>query len=311
MIGSLKPTPALKAAAPLLWRSAAFVGLFIAYSGLLGSRIIAAGIVGSYGFDWYGGIGKAGLFGGLALLLLLWRRDVQTKLRPWHPRLLLWLGLSVISFGLAWFCITKLLVHRSGFVWPAAVHVFLIASVLFALGGVFGPRNLRALAKQHKQQLYITFGLGTGFYVFMTAVYSLWEVLAGVVLNSVAFLLHTAGLSVAILPPRSLLLSKFGIEIAQFCSGIESMALFTALYLLIGVLDWRRLNHTKYIAVFPIALVILFGLNILRVFSLVLAGYYINPEFAFSLFHTYAGMVFFIVYSLIFWAISYRWMCRK
>jgi exosortase/archaeosortase family protein len=59
------------------------------------------------------------------------------------------------------------------------------------------------------------------------------------------------------------------------------------------------------------ALLLLFGLNILRVYVLVMAGYYINPQIAFSLFHTYAGMVFFIIYSGIFWAVSYKWMLQK
>jgi exosortase/archaeosortase family protein len=109
-----------------------------------------------------------------------------------------------------------------------------------------------------------------------------------------------------ILPPRTLLFNKFGINIIEYCSGIESIALFTGLYALIGVLDWQRFNHKRVIYIFPIGLIILFLFNILRVFVLILGGYYINPSIAFSLFHTYAGMVFFILYSIIFWAVSYK-----
>jgi len=55
----------------------------------------------------------------------------------------------------------------------------------------------------------------------------------------------------------------------------------------------------------------LFVLNIVRVYGLIMAGYYINPEIAFSLFHTYAGMVFFILYSAVFWAVAYRYLINR
>ena len=103
---------------------------------------------------------------------------------------------------------------------------------------------------------------------------------------------------------------KFGITVAEFCSGIESIALFTALYAIVGLLDRHRLNIKRYLWIFPIALVLLFGLNIVRVYSLIMAGYYIDPEIAFSLFHTYAGMVFFILYSVVFWLVAYKYLLK-
>jgi exosortase/archaeosortase family protein len=56
---------------------------------------------------------------------------------------------------------------------------------------------------------------------------------------------------------------------------------------------------------------VLFGFNILRVFVLILGGYFINPHIAFSLFHTYAGMIFFIIYSALFWGVCYKYMLRN
>jgi exosortase/archaeosortase family protein len=149
------------------------------------------------------------------------------------------------------------------------------------------------------------------FYGLLAIVYSLWEVLASIVLHSVKWLLGLSGLHSIIIQPRILLLDKFGINIAQYCSGIESIALFSGLYILTGVLDWNKFNHRRFLYTFPVALFILFGLNIIRVYVLILAGYYINPQIAFSLFHTYAGMLFFIAYSLVFWAVSYKFMLAK
>ena len=169
---------------------------------------------------------------------------------------------------------------------------------------------MRLLLKTYRREALIAIGLGIAFYGFLTLVYHLWTFLSAAVLHIVRWLLGIFGLHSTVLPPRTLVFNKFGIEIAQYCSGIESIALFTALYALVGVLDWQRFNHKRYLYIFPAALIILFGFNILRVAFLIAAGYYINPHIAFSLFHTYAGMVFFILYSILFWAISYRWMLK-
>jgi exosortase/archaeosortase family protein len=115
-------------------------------------------------------------------------------------------------------------------------------------------------------------------------------------------------ISTTLILPNILLTDKFGITVAESCSGIESIALFSGLYIIVGLLDRERLNIRRYIWVFPAALAMLFALNIVRVFALIAAGYYINAEFAFSLFHTYAGLIFFILYSVIFWAAFYRYL---
>jgi exosortase/archaeosortase family protein len=119
------------------------------------------------------------------------------------------------------------------------------------------------------------------------------------------------GVNSNVISSMTLQFDKFSIRISEYCSGIESIALFAGLYILIGLIDWSRLNRRKFLIAFLPGLVILFGFNILRVFALILAGYYINPQIAFSLFHTYAGMVFFIIYSAIFWKVSYSWMLIK
>lgn len=300
----------LKVAAPLLKRAAAFLGVFVLLSGIIGPHIISHGLVGRDGFQAYGGAGKALLFSLLALLLLIQRRKTLLKLHPWRLTNIMWLILSGVALSCAWIGVNKLIGGATSLIWPLLVHASLVASVILAAGGTFGPGNLRLLAKTYKRELLIAVGLAVGFFVFLYAVYGLWEVLATIVLHAVRWLLSLTGLTAAILPSRTLLLSKFGINIAQYCSGIESIALFSALYALVGVLDWHRLNTRKFLLALPPALLVLFALNILRVYLLILAGYYINPHIAFSLFHTYAGMLFFTIYAIIFWAISYKWMLR-
>jgi exosortase/archaeosortase family protein len=301
----------LKAAVPLLTRTAAFLTLFVVLSGIIGPRIISHGLVNKDGFQIYGGAGKSLLFGVLALALLINKRDALPKLKAWKIYQIFWLVSSVLTLVLAWISVDHLINNSSSLSWILLAHLSIIGSVILAAGATFGLANLRVLARKYRREIYISIGLSIVFFIFLYIVYGLWALLATVVLHAVSWLLRLSGLTVIIALPRTLVLTKFSVTIAEYCSGIESIALFTALYTLIGVLDWRRFNHKKYLWIFPEALLLLFGFNILRVFGLILAGYYINPQIAFSLFHTYAGMIFFILYSILFWGISYKWMLQK
>jgi exosortase/archaeosortase family protein len=224
----------------------------------------------------------------------------------------MWLLVAAAGLIADWQVLGQLIDHHNpALIWIAAAHFFIIVSVLLLLLFSFGRHNVLTIFQTYKKELLYCIAMAIAFFGFLYLVYSLWTVLAVVVLKSVRALLNLVGVQSIFFAPRTLLFSKFAINIAEFCSGIESIALFTALYVLFGVLDWRRFNHKKYLAAFPPALLILFGFNILRVFILILGGYYISPQIAFSLFHTYAGMVFFIIYSGVFWSISYRWMLHE
>ena len=300
------------AAVPLIKRTAAFLSIFILFSGIIGPRIIGNGLVNIDGFQIYGGAGKALLFGGIALLLLINKKGYSVELKRWQQSQAIWLVLALFSMIGAFLSVGSLINQANDLLSTVLMtHALILIGVALALVGVFGISNLRSLYKTYKTELTIAVVLSIVFYGFLTAVYALWKPLSSIVLHAVRWLLSLGGLSVTVLQPRTLILSKFAVEVAQFCSGIESIALFTALYVLIAILDWQKFNHKKLYLAFPAALLILFGFNILRVYVLILGGYYINPQIAFSLFHTYAGMVFFIIYSGIFWGVIYKWMLKR
>lgn len=304
-------THSLKTITPLLVRVIVFLCYFLLITGVAGPKIIGSDIMFRDGFSQYGGIGKALIFGLIAFVLLARHNKSEITLQPWRPALLGWFAASLASFILAWVSIDNLLADQRQLFNIAGAHLGLLGSLALAAIGSFGPKNIRLLAARYQRELIMAGGLAIFFYAFLTAVYALWEPLASVVLYCVNGLLGASGLAATIIPPHTLLFDKFGITIAEFCSGIESIALFTSLYAIVGVLDWKRIHKLRYFVVFPFALLFLFGLNIIRVYGLIMAGYYINPEIAFSLFHTYAGMVFFIIYSAIFWAIAYKYLIRK
>lgn len=296
---------------PLLRRVIIFLCLFIGISGVIGPIIIDSTILFRDGFWIYGGLGKGLLFGFIAFALLVRRNTSPVVMEPWQTMQLAWLCGSGLALAIAWFCINDLLAGNRDPFTLAGAHAGLIAGVGLCAIGCLGITNMQRVWQSYKRETIYAIGLAALFYIFLDIVYALWMPLASIVMFSVQGLLGFTGLEVTIVQPHTLLFDKFGITIAEFCSGIESIALFTSLYAIVGLLDWHRIHKKRYFLLFPIALFILCILNILRVFGLILAGYYINPEIAFSLFHTYAGMAFFIIYSSVFWAIAYKHIIRR
>lgn len=292
---------------PLTWRVIAFLCLFIAISGAAGPRIIASDIFFRDGFGVYGSAGKALIFGLVAFVLLA-RTKPAVTLSPWRPPQLGWLVAAAAAFAVSWLAVDGLMAGQRTPGNLVLAHGGLLASITFAALACIGPRSLWRLCGYYRRVLLLAGGIAVAFFIFLTAVYAIWQPIATVVMYSVNALLQLSGLATEVIPPDTIILEKFGITIAESCSGIESIVLFSGLYIIVGLLDWQRLRRHRYFLVLPFALLLLAAFNILRVYGLIVAGYYINPEIAFSLFHTYAGLVFFMVYSALFWAVAYKYL---
>lgn len=291
----------------LLIRLFAFIVLFCLLASLVGLHIMSKGVFFDYGFEYYGVLGKTLVFTLIALLLLIRKYRLPSNIPTWRKNNLFWLAAAI---GVATLSLSFIscLANDYNLLLVLATHLAIIASTLLALLGCFGAETLRMLYDKYKKPFYVALGIGLIFLGFLELVYYAWEAFATIVLVSVRWLLESTGLSVTFIPPYTLLLSKFAITIEQGCSGIESIALFTGLYAIVGLLDWRVINHRKYIIVFPLAMLSLMGLNILRVYIMILGGYYVNEQIAFSLFHTYGALALFLLFSGVFWKLSYKWM---
>jgi len=301
-----------KTITPLLLRVIVFLCLFVAISGIIGPRIISGDILFRDGFGIYGGFGKAAIFGIIAFALISRHNKIQIRLQPWQPKLLLWLVASGVCFLLAWIGVSGLLTNNEQSLCDLTLaHGGLIFCVGFAAICCFGIDNIVLIWKKYQRQIVVSIVIAVAFYLFLLVVYALWQPLASIVLSGVTVILSISGPVAVLVPPHTLMFDRFGITVAEYCSGIESIALFSGLYAIVGLLDWNRLDKKKYFIVFPFALLLLFGLNIVRVYGLIMAGYYINQEIAFSLFHTYAGMIFFVLYSAFFWMIAYKYLLVK
>jgi hypothetical protein len=146
--------------------------------------------------------------------------------------------------------------------------------------------------------------------LLMNAVWSLWPYFSMVVMKVVSFLLNLVG-DVTIINSNTLIYDGFAAQIAEACSGVYSIFIFTGLYLFAVFLDWKIMNKRKAALIFVPAVIGAFLANILRVFLLMVVGAHVSREAALGLYHSYAGMIFFLVYFLIFWLIFYKWMKKK
>lgn len=291
------------------YRLGLFVSIFLALSMGLGKLIIGSNLLYGAGFWVYGGGGKAVLF-GLVVLVILITKQTQSfnKLEPFQCRQAIWgLVATVLTIGLV-AVLGSLQQHIKNWLLLGLAHLLLWGIIGCLAVAVFGGLNLVRLYRTYKRQLVIATVVAGLFYGLFNIIYRLWAVLAGLVLHDVRWLLILSGLQATVAPPRTLVLTKFGVTIEQYCSGIESLALFAGLFTLIAVLDWQRFNHRRLVLAFGVGLMGLFGCNILRVYLLIVAGFYISPKIAFTLFHSYAGMVLFIAYFWLYWRLVYRWL---
>ena len=80
---------------------------------------------------------------------------------------------------------------------------------------------------------------------------------------------------------------------------------------MVMIVDYKRLNIAKLIYTYIPAVLGMYVINILRVYVLMLIGILISPQVAIRLFHTYAGMVLFILYFALFWSIMYKRLLKK
>jgi len=187
-------------------------------------------------------------------------------------------------------------------------HLLIILIPLFLIPGVFGVSFICSFIKKYKKQILIAASMGILFDISIFYVWKLWPIFSTMVLHAVYFLLTLTFKEVYIVPPFGIFLTNFVVFIEEACSGVDSLYLFSLLYLFLAFLDWRKFNKRKLLLMFVPSIIGLFLVNILRVYILILAGVFVSPELTVTLFHTYIGMIFFIIYFILFWRFLYDWM---
>jgi exosortase/archaeosortase family protein len=291
-----------------LWRTGIFLGAFMAYSFIIGKQIFLNNFMTLWRIDIYPRIGYILLFSIAGFILLYRKRLTAFQRFKYKPRDALMLLVSVMM--LVAFCVVEIysVIIPLTTLNLILVHIIGISIFLFLAVGIYGISFTKHFLIKFKKELFYFLIFGIIVYSLMNVVWNSWPFFSAGVLVAVKFLLKVIGVEVAILGPSTISVNGFAAQIAEACSGVYSIFIFSALYLFIVFLDWEKMNKKKAAIMFVPAVLGAFLFNIIRVFTLMLVGAYISRNLALGMYHSYAGMIFFLIYFGLFWGLGYKYM---
>ena len=294
----------------VLVKTGIFAGLFILISLILGQRIVASSLLYGFKIFIYGGMGKILLFSILGFVLLFRERLLKLKSYEYEKKNLIFLLVSLISAVGFYVLELNISFVSVNLINTVLIHALFLSIFGFLGLGVFGLEFIKDFFKRFKKELLYFLIFGIIVYSLMNLVWKLWPYLSLIVSKITYNLLGAIGDSVLI-DAFTISFNGFSAQIGEACSGIYSIFIFSALYLFAIILDWKKLNKKKILLVFIPAVLGAFLVNILRVFLFFVMGAFISEQIAIGLYHSYTGMIFFLVYFTIFWLLFYEWMKKK
>ncbi|HLC78682.1 MAG TPA: archaeosortase/exosortase family protein [Candidatus Nanoarchaeia archaeon] len=292
----------------LITKTLIFLALFVAFSFIIGQRIVASSLLMDFKIYIYGGMGYILLFSIVGFVIFHRDRLVKSKSYVHEFRDYL---LVVASFTLLYlFYILEINIHviSPSLANIISIHIMFLAIFITLLLGIYGLKFSKNFIQSFKKELVYFFIFGAIVYSLMNEVWKLWPFLSLIVMKITYFFLKLISPNVGIIGDRILVMEGFSAKIAEACSGIYSMFIFTCLYLFALFTDWKKLNKPKALSLFIPAIVGAFFVNIFRVTLLFIFGAYVSRDLALGLYHSYVGMIFFLVYFAIFWLLFYNWM---
>ena len=276
-----------------------FLGLFITLTAITGPWIISTRLLYGFHFFIYGNLGKMVIYSTIVFILLTKDRLARLNLFPYRKSNIWYILASFILIPL-FFASGRLLLtypqFSSNLPLSLASHLLLTSMAALLIPGVFGVEFIKYFLKNFRKEVYICLVISILYDLAIFQVWKLWPYFSNFVLNSEKLLFSLTFEHVSVIAPRILIVEKFAVSIAEACSGLDSLFLFSSLYILIAIQDFKIFNKLKLILMFIPASLGLIAVNIIRVYLLILIGVVISPDLALKLFHTYAGMILFIIY---------------
>ncbi|MFA9289391.1 MAG: archaeosortase/exosortase family protein [Weeksellaceae bacterium] len=283
----------------ILKRTVVYFALFVIIFGLLGSWIIGSKLLSQGDFWIYGDKGKLVIL--MALLFPFIIRE-KIKLLPkatWGKTNIFFGFATIASVGGFTIAASRLLASLplKPIEYYLTSHVLLILTPILLALTVFGTTFLVKLAQIYKKEFVQLGIIGIVLYIATDYVWQLWPYLSDMVLHTVAKI-FALSYHATVSDPQILTVADFKVQVGEACSGLESLFMFSALYGLIGHYEWKNIKHRAYLLTFIPLAIGLYLVNILRVYLIVLIGVEWSADIAIRLFHTYLGMVFFVIYFL-------------
>lgn len=247
----------------------------------------------------------------IGVFVLANRKRLQEIAYSWNwLQAVAFAGLSLLTFSL--FVVIRYGQGQFGIIFPT--YYLLFTGLLYTFGLFFLALAVFQLDffQRFFRQLVLAFSVTLPYFAFSLVLNTFWEHFSNFVMRADAFLFKLLGIPYAIeFKPGAdplFTVGDFSARVGAPCSGVESLIMFTGLYLFIALLDWNKLNKRKLLWLYPIGLAGMFLMSIIRVFVLMLVGDKWSPALALSLFHTNAGWVLFVTYFLVFIYFAYPWL---
>jgi exosortase/archaeosortase family protein len=292
-----------------LIKTGIFLGLFILISFVIGQRIVASSLLYGFKLFIYGGMGRVLLFSIFGFVLFYRDRLLVLKDFKYKKRNALFVILSFVCVVLFYALELNIKSFSPTVFGIIIVHTLFLSIFVFLILGIFGLKFVKYFILKFKKELGYFLIFGVVVYSLMYQVWKLWPILSFVVTKISVFLLGFVG-EARLIDQYTISFNGFAAQIGEACSGLYSIFIFSALYVFAVILDWKKLNKWKVVLVFIPAVVGAFFVNVLRVFLLFVIGAEVSRDIAIGLYHSYTGMIFFLVYFALFWVLFYDWMKR-
>lgn len=187
----------------------------------------------------------------------------------------------------------------------AALLPWAMGGVAAALGGLFWLAPPRAWARLASDLGWVSLlvllvaGLTPDLAEAIRPIWD-WSVLTALTFQAVALFLGVFADGGVANPAEYVIgAGNFAVHISRQCSGVEGFALVSAFVTIYAVIFRSTLRIGRFLLiVLPLALVLSWCLNVVRIGSLILVGANLSPEIAVNGFHSYAGWLFFTLLAL-------------
>ena len=173
--------------------------------------------------------------------------------------------------------------------------------VLVSIMAAIQPLNQwLSLVKRQKGSLLISMLLATVVTTTSLLSKNLWPIVIAPTFNASEWLLLQFSDHVVSIAEKNYLgIDGFIVHVSSTCSGIEGMGMATSFTLLYLYLIRSKLRFPRALILLPIAAILSWLLNVVRISLLILLGRYVSADFAVAGFHSQAGWFSFIALSLI------------
>jgi exosortase/archaeosortase family protein len=294
-----------------LGKTGIFIFFFILFSLIVGKNLYTSKLLYDFGIYIYGRVGYILLFSIAGFILLYRERLLKIKSFGYGLKNLGFILISLVSLLMFYWIQINIEEIPLNLFSIILVNLLGISIFLFLGIGIYGWKFSISFFREFRKEIFYFLLFGLVMASLMESVLKLWPFFSGMVLKGTSFLLNAVNANFRIVPPDVIFVRSFGAKIAEACSGVYSIFIFISLYLFIVLLDWNKIDKLRALIIFFPAIIGAFFMNILRVFILFLIGGYFSSEIAMGLYHSYTGMIFFLVYFAVFWAIFYSWIGKE